>query len=58
VAFVPVKIVPSQDSSRLVSVQPVSIIDSSAVFDASSVQPAGTATSTYFSSVLPPRLSN
>jgi len=58
VAFVPVQIVQSQNSNRQVVLQPADVIDSSAAFDVGSVTPAGTSTTTYFSSVLAPRLSN
>lgn len=58
VAFVPVKVVQPQNSNRQVYLQSVSLIDSAANYDSSSITPAGTGTSSYFSSVLAPRLSN
>lgn len=58
VAFVPVKIVPSKNSNREVTIQPVDLIDSSANFDSSSLKPAGSGGSNYYSAVLAPRLTN
>lgn len=58
VAFVPVKIVQPTNGNRQVVLQSVDLVDSAAVFSGASIAPAGTSTSTYFSTVLAPRLSN
>jgi Flp pilus assembly protein TadG len=56
VAFVPVKILPPTSLNQTVIVQPAYLIDPNAVFNASTVVPAGTSSSSKVTTLMPPRL--
>lgn len=57
VAFVPVTLMPTDRSNRFIIVEPASAPDNNAIFDLSTVTPAGTS-SNKLSVAMPPKLSN